>query len=154
MQDDNLDNVRVSRSKTVAKIIGILPDGQTERTFDYRSHEGSEKAEYRLIFDINQSMARVRERCTTASGLFREHRCGDIIRKPAVNEAHLCRVPATDWDSMPDVERVKLWGTGTDLFILGKEAGPRTTDIRAQVVRNNAMGTPLQVQGANIFSFS
>ncbi|KAJ7310842.1 hypothetical protein DFH08DRAFT_898477, partial [Mycena albidolilacea] len=141
-----LNICRLKRSKTVAKIIGILPDGQTERTFDYRLHEGSEKAEYRLIFDINQSMARVRERCTTASGLFRENRCGDIIWKPAVNGAHLCRVPATDWDSMPDVERVKLWGTGTDLFTLGKEAGPRTTDIRAQVVRNNAMGTPLQVQ--------
>ncbi|KAJ7843517.1 hypothetical protein B0H14DRAFT_2585657 [Mycena olivaceomarginata] len=122
-----------------------LADGLTERKFEYRSHAGSEKAKYRLIYDINQSMRRVRDRCTTDSRLLREHRCGDTIRKPALNEAQLCRVPVTDWDSMADVNRVKLWGTGTDLFILGKEVGPRTTDIRAQVARNNAMGTPFQM---------
>ncbi|KAJ7809777.1 hypothetical protein B0H14DRAFT_2607824 [Mycena olivaceomarginata] len=109
-----------------------------------RDQAGQARLESLQLFLARESAATARK--PKWSAWLAKHRCGDIIRKPAVNEAHLCRVPATDWDSMPDVERVKLWGTGMDLFILGKEAGPRTTDIRAQVVRNNAMGTPLQVQ--------
>ncbi|KAJ6502735.1 hypothetical protein C8R47DRAFT_1067557 [Mycena vitilis] len=108
------------RSTTAATITGVLPDGITERSFNYLSHEVSiffaerfeqERPEYKLIFDINTSMANVSE-----------------------------------WDLMSDLERVKLWSTGVDLFILGMTSIPQTGNIRGQMTKNHRMDAPVQVQ--------
>ncbi|KAJ7674057.1 hypothetical protein DFH06DRAFT_753711 [Mycena polygramma] len=142
----DIEPASIKRSTTAATITGVLPDGITERSFDYISHEVSERPEYKLIFDINTSMANVRRRCSVAGVLFPEHRHGDTPTPLTINSSHLRCIHVSEWDLMSDLERVKLWSTGVDLFILGMTGIPQTGNIRAQMTKNHRMDAPVQVQ--------
>ncbi|KAJ7649547.1 hypothetical protein DFH06DRAFT_1331910 [Mycena polygramma] len=135
----------IERSAMGQTVSALLPDGITERTFEYVGHSASEHSEYKLIFDVTTSMANVRRRCSQDGALFREYNTEDLVY-PAVNASHLRWMDLSQWNSMSDVERVRLWGTGVDLFIFDMRAGPKTEDIRSQVAKNYRMDAPLEVQ--------
>ncbi|KAJ6463629.1 hypothetical protein C8R47DRAFT_1326983 [Mycena vitilis] len=135
----------LERSAVGQTVSALLPDGITQRTFEYVGHSASEHSEYKLIFDVTTSMANVRRRCSQDGALFREYKTEDLVY-PAVNAPHLRWMDVSQWNSMSDTERVKLWGTGVDLFIFDMRAGPKTEDIRSQAAKNYRMDAPLEVQ--------
>ncbi|KAJ6553301.1 hypothetical protein B0H19DRAFT_1072764 [Mycena capillaripes] len=65
---------------------------------------------------------------------------------PAVNEPHLRTIPVGEWEAMEDIQRVRLWATGVDLFILRMKAGPKTDHVRSEVTKNNRMDALIEVQ--------
>ncbi|KAJ6556065.1 hypothetical protein B0H19DRAFT_1071202 [Mycena capillaripes] len=71
---------------------------------------------------------------------------------PAVNEPHLRTIPVGKWEAMEDIQRVRLWATGVDLFILRMKAGPKTDHVRSEVTKNNRMDALIegQVQGLRV----
>ncbi|KAJ7179714.1 hypothetical protein C8R46DRAFT_1029157 [Mycena filopes] len=114
----------VERSTTPEPVTALLPDGCTERVFDYLGHRGSD-VEYKLIFDVRNSMAKI---------------------NPQLHTMQL-----SEWDAMSDKDRVKLWGTGVDLFIYGLKPRKKVTDIRDQMTKDHRLDAPLPaVQGLRI----
>ncbi|KAF7335891.1 hypothetical protein MSAN_02326100 [Mycena sanguinolenta] len=144
--DDLKHVLPIPRSHTSEAITALLPDGQTERVFHYLSHPNSQTSEYQLIWDVNTSMASHRNRCSKDGVLFTQYRAG--VHLPAVtdDDSFLLCVKRTEWDAMADTERVALWATGRDIFVHDLTAGPRVTDIRAQMTKNHYIDSVVQVQ--------
>ncbi|KAJ7015878.1 hypothetical protein C8F04DRAFT_1363282 [Mycena alexandri] len=122
---DLRDVAPIERADKTQHVTALLPDGRTERTFEYLGHKVSQQVEYRLIHDRSD---------------------GDPMVPPTENDSHLCSLQLSQWQAMSDEERVKLWGTGTDLFIYGLKPGNKIDDIRKQITKDHRLDAPVEVQ--------
>ncbi|KAJ7145454.1 hypothetical protein C8R46DRAFT_1313063 [Mycena filopes] len=111
----------VHRSTAPERVSALLPDGSSKRVFDYLGHVGSQAIEYKLIFDVNTSMAAARDRGSKEFQL-------------------------AEWQQMTDEDRVKLWGTGMDLYIYGLKPSEKVIDLRKEIAKNHRLDAPVEVQ--------
>ncbi|KAJ7133868.1 hypothetical protein C8R43DRAFT_1133109 [Mycena crocata] len=136
----------VERSSDSQPISCFLPDGSTRRTFNYVSHPAAEKSEYQLLYDVQKSMDAVNERCCSASQIRFPTYTGVIPPPPTANDSYLLTLTLDQWNAMSEQERVKLWGSGLDLYIFGLESGPKTENIRDRVTKLHRLDAPVEVQ--------
>ncbi|KAJ7121853.1 hypothetical protein C8R43DRAFT_1150681 [Mycena crocata] len=136
----------VQRSGLPEPISCFLPNGRTERSFDYISHPAAERSEYKLIYDVHQSMQAVNKRCLKDGVRFPTYTGGMIPSPPSSDDSYLLTISLGDWTSMSELERVKLWATGLDLYIFGMDSGPKTENIREAVTRLHRLDAPVEVQ--------
>ncbi|KAJ7923303.1 hypothetical protein B0H13DRAFT_1865112 [Mycena leptocephala] len=89
---------------TPERIAGLLPDGRTERVFDYIGHTTS----------VLTSMASLRARGVK----FAELEPGVSVGQLTYNDAHLLVVQRAHWESMSDAEQVALCNVAATWDIL------------------------------------
>ncbi|KAJ6471552.1 hypothetical protein C8R45DRAFT_1014674 [Mycena sanguinolenta] len=144
--DDLKHVLPITRSRTSKAITALLPDGETERSFDYLGHPNSQTSEYQLIWDVNTSMASHKSRCSKDGVLFPQYHAGIDLRTVTDNDSFLLCMKRAEWDAMIDTERVSLWATGRDIFVYDLTAGPKVTDICARMTKNHYIDSVVQVQ--------
>ncbi|KAJ7718896.1 hypothetical protein B0H16DRAFT_1897431 [Mycena metata] len=142
---DLRDVAPIERADKTQRVTALLPDGRTERTFEYLGHKASQ-VEYRLIHDVDASMSRVRAQCSKNGTFFVQRSDGDPMVPPTENDSHLCSLQLSQWEAMSDEDRVKLWGTGTDLFIYGLKPGNKIDDVHKQITKDHRLDAPVEVQ--------
>ncbi|KAJ7176358.1 hypothetical protein C8R43DRAFT_1198026 [Mycena crocata] len=106
----------------------------------------SERSEYKLIYDVHQSMQAVNKHCLKDGVRFPTYTGGMIPSPPSSDDSCLLTMSLGDWTSMSELERVKLWATGLDLYIFGMDSGPKTENIREAVTRLHRLDAPVEVQ--------
>ncbi|KAJ6462065.1 hypothetical protein DFH09DRAFT_1114039 [Mycena vulgaris] len=111
-----------------------------------------QSSEYKLLYDVQNSMEAVRKRCTRNGVQFTQHVHGVDIRAPSAHESHLRVLQLSQWNAMSNLEKVQLWGTGVDLFIQDMISGPRIDHIREEVIKLHRLDAPVEVQGLRLRS--
>ncbi|KAF7371601.1 hypothetical protein MVEN_00015500 [Mycena venus] len=122
----------IERSTVAQTITALLPDGRSRVSFDYIGHRSSQSTEYKLLFDLSNSTA-------------------------GIHTSSLTSLPVSRWESMTDVEKVALWGSGRDMYINGLRAGSIIRDVpglRCELRKNHRMDAAIDVQGSEPFDSS
>ncbi|KAJ7464965.1 hypothetical protein B0H11DRAFT_1922386 [Mycena galericulata] len=135
------------RSKTPVIMEAYRPDGFSKRTFALFLHTISEHVERPMLLGLQHSMDAVDARCVRNGRRFRHHVPGFIPTTPPThNEFDLYVIQNNHWLNMSGRERVAIWETGCDIFVLDMQVVNQRTDIMERISSLHRLEEPIQVQ--------